>query len=56
MARKFYVLSLEMYKIINLLDEKRGVNSDDFLNSKYNQYIKLYEESNLLKRRYKKTN
>ena len=54
MARKFYVLSLEIYKIINLPDEKRGINSSDFLNSKYNMYIKLYEESNLLKRRYKK--
>jgi len=54
MARKFYVLSLEIYKIINLPDEKRGINASDFLNSKYNQYIKLYEESNLLKRRYKK--
>jgi hypothetical protein len=47
MARKFYVLSLEIYKIINLPDEKRGINSSEFLNSKYNQYIKLYEESNL---------
>ena len=54
MARKFYVLSLEIYKIINLPDETRGINSIDFLNSKYNMYIKLYEESNLLKRRYKK--
>ena len=47
MARKFCVLSLEIYKIINLPDEKRGINSSEFLNSKYNQYIKLYEESNL---------
>ena len=54
MARKFYVLSLEIYKIINLPDEKRGINSSDFLKAEYNQYIKLYEESNLLKRRYKK--
>jgi hypothetical protein len=54
MARKFYVLSLEIYKIINLPDEKRGINSSEILNSKYNQYIILYEESNLLKRRYKK--
>jgi hypothetical protein len=30
MARKFYVLSLEIYKIINLSDEKRGINSSDF--------------------------
>ena len=56
MARKFYVLSLEIYKIVNLPEEKRGINSSEFLNSKYNQYIKLYEESNLLKRRFKKIN
>ena len=54
MARKFYVLAFEIYKIINLPDEKRGINSSEILNSKYNQYIKLYEESNLLKRRSKK--
>ena len=54
LARKFYDLSLEKFKIINLPNEKSGIDSSDFLNSKYNQYIKLYEESNLLKRRYKK--
>ena len=54
MARKFYVLSLEIYKIVNLPDANKGINSTEFLNTKYNTYIKLYEESNLLKRRYKK--
>ena len=54
MARKFYVLSLEIYKIIELPHETRGINSIDFLNSKYNNYIKLYEESNLLKEDTKK--
>jgi hypothetical protein len=44
MARKVHVLSLEIYKIINLPDETRGINSIDFLNSKYNMYIKLYEK------------
>ena len=39
MARKFYVLSLEIYKIINLPDETRGINASDFLNSKYNQLL-----------------
>ena len=47
-------ISLEIYTIINLPDETRGINAIDFFNSKYNQYIKLYEESNLFKRRYKK--
>ena len=34
MARKFYVLSLEIYKIINLPDETRGINSIDFFKLK----------------------
>jgi hypothetical protein len=34
MARKFYVLSLEIYKIINLPDEKRGINASDFFKFK----------------------
>ena len=54
MARKLYVLSLEIYKIINLPDEKRKIDSTEFLNNQYNKYIKLYEESNLLKKRFTK--
>ena len=54
MARKFHVLSLEIYKIINLPDEKRKIDSTEFLNNQYNKYIKLYEESNLLKKRFTK--
>jgi len=42
MARKFYVLSLEIYKIVNLPYENKGINSTDFLNTKYNTYIQLF--------------
>lgn len=54
MAREFYVLSVEIFKMISLPTTQRGVNAIEFLNSKYSHYIKLYEESNLLKVKYKK--
>jgi hypothetical protein len=54
MSREFYVLSVEIFKQISLPTEQRNTNAIEFLNSKYSQYIKLYEESNLLKKQYKK--
>jgi len=48
------VLSVEIFKQISLPTEQRNTNGIEFLNSKYSQYIKLYEESNLLKKQYKK--
>ena len=56
MSREFYVLSVEIFKQISLPTEQRNTNGIEFLNSKYSQYIKLYEESNLLKKQYKKDN
>jgi hypothetical protein len=49
MAREFYVLSVEIFKMISLPTNQRNYNGIEFLNSKYSQYNKLYEESNLLK-------
>ena len=40
--------------MISLPTNQRNCNGIEFLNSKYSQYIKLYEESNLLKVKYKK--
>ena len=54
MSREFYVISVEIFKQISLPTEQRNTNGIEFLNSKYSQYIKLYEESNLLKKQYKK--
>jgi hypothetical protein len=54
MSREFYVLSVEIFKMISLPTEQRNTNGIEFLNSKYSQYIKLYEESNLLEKQYKK--
>ena len=48
------MLSVEIFKQISLTTEQRNTNGIEFLNSKYSQYIKLYEESNLLKKQYKK--
>lgn len=54
MTREFYTLSIEIYKMITLPVNQRSLNGIEFLNCKYSNYIKLYEESNLLKQRYKK--
>ena len=54
MSREFYILSVEIFKQISLPQEQRNTNGIEFLNNKYSQFIKLYEESNLLKKQYKK--
>ena len=54
MSREFYNLSVEIFKQISLPQEQRNTNGIEFLNNKYSQFIKLYEESNLLKKQYKK--
>jgi len=54
MSREFYILSVEIFKQISLPQEQRNTNGIEFLNNKYSHYIKLYEESNLLKKQYKK--
>jgi len=41
-------LSIDIYKILSLKNEDRACDGDKFLNDSYNQYIKLFERSNLL--------
>lgn len=53
MSREFYTLAVDIFKIINLPQEQRGEDGIQYLNKKYNQYIKLVETSNLLRKRYK---
>ena len=54
MSREFYILSVETFTQISLPQEQRNTNGIEFLNNKCSHYIKLYEESNLLKKQYKK--
>jgi hypothetical protein len=46
LSRDFYILSVDIYKNLNL-QEKDRPNGKQFLNDCYNQYIKLTEQSNL---------
>jgi len=46
LSRDFYILSVDIYKNLNLLEKDRP-NGKQFLNDSYNQYIKLTEQSNL---------
>ena len=47
-SKKYYTLSSDIYKILQLNKEHREGNSKDILNEYYNQYIELLNKSNLL--------
>jgi len=46
-SKSFYLLSIEIYKVLALSAEHRVVNGNEFLNEKYSEYIQLIEESNI---------
>lgn len=50
-SKDFYTLSIELFKVLSLKRENRCNNALEYMNSKYSHYIKLYEASNLLKRK-----
>ena len=47
-SKKYYTLSSDIYKILQLNKEHREGNSKEILNEYYNQYIELLNKSNLL--------
>jgi len=47
-SKKYYTLSSDIYKILQLHKEHREGNSKEILNEYYNQYIELLNKSNLL--------
>lgn len=47
-SKEYHKLSIDIYKILSLKNEDRATDGDKFLNDTYNQYIKLFERSNLL--------
>lgn len=53
MSKEFYTLSIEIYRIIHLEDKDREIDGVSYLNKKYGQYIKLIENSNILRKRFK---
>ena len=54
MSKAFHSLALDIFKMLNLKVEQRGESGVDYLNKKYNTYVKLIENSALLRRNLKK--
>ena len=50
MSKHFHSLALKLFKILNLPRNQRGTDGLYFLNNKYGDYIKLVEQSSLLRR------
>lgn len=46
-SKEYSKLSIEIYKMLNLKIEDRGIDGDQFLNNIYNDYVKLYDRTNL---------
>lgn len=54
LSKEFYILSVSIFKILQLKEEDRHIPPLEFLNQSYNQYIKLIEQSSLLRHTLKK--
>jgi len=54
MSKSFHSLALDIFKMLNLKIDQRGESGVDYLNKKYNTYVKLIENSALLRRNLKK--
>ena len=53
-SKSFHTLALDIFKVLNLKIDQRNGNSIEYLNKKYNDYIKLVESSMLLRTNIKK--
>ena len=49
LSKDFYILSVEIYKVLSLQESDRGVSPNQFLNDCYSRYVKMIEISTLLK-------
>lgn len=47
-SKDYYILSVDIYKTLTLSKDHRPIPAKDYLDRKYNDYIKLFENSNLL--------
>ena len=47
-SKDFYLLAIDIFKILSLLPENRNIDGKSYLDEKYQTYIKLVENSNLL--------
>lgn len=47
-SKDFYLLAIDIYKILSLTPENRNIDGKSYLDEKYQTYVKLVETSNLL--------
>jgi hypothetical protein len=47
-SKSYHKMSIDIFKILTLEVEGRGIDGDVYLNSVYNEYVKLYERTNLI--------
>jgi hypothetical protein len=50
-SKDYYILSIDIYKTLSLGKEHRPMPAKEYLDTKYNEYVKLYENSNLLEKK-----
>lgn len=50
LSHQFYLLSINIYKMLELSETNRKCDGNQFLNDSYNEYIKLLDSSALLKK------
>lgn len=48
-SRNFILLAYDIFKMLNLDKDHRQVSGKVYLNEKYNEYVKLVEQANLVK-------
>ena len=53
-SRNFLLLSYDIYKTLSLVRENRHTSGKSYLDEKFNAYIKLTEQANLIKNKYLK--
>lgn len=54
LSKEFYILSVSIFKVLQLREDDRHIPPLECLNQSYNQYIKLIEQSSLLRHTLKK--
>ena len=47
-SKDFYILSIDIFRLLSLKPENRGVDLKTFLDEKYQVYCKLIEQSNIV--------
>lgn len=48
LSKDYYILSIDIYKILNLNEANRNCDAEQFLSDCYSKYVKLTEQSTIL--------